>query len=171
MCKRRIDADGDQLNHLVEAFVLFAEVMSLLLANLRVQGGNHADDANFALTLGARDVHEREIGLGEFHVPQLVADIDARSCQNQRAALEEDRMALSRGRTAPCYRKVLVEEFGFMPGSQATCESERAKQRERDEEARAGHCHVSPPSSCKDACSVAATAMIAERMRACSMPR
>ena len=52
LCEGRIDAHGDQFNHLIEALIFFAQIVSLLFAHWGVERGHDADDPDLTLALG-----------------------------------------------------------------------------------------------------------------------
>src|SRR5262249_50003211 len=72
LSKRGINADRDELNHLVEPFIFLAEIVRLLLANFCVQRGYGTNDPDLPFALGVNDIDQGEVRLSYFRVLQRI---------------------------------------------------------------------------------------------------
>ena len=110
LSKRSIDADRNQLDDLIQALVLFGQVVGLLFVHFVIDGGHHADDPNLPLPFRVGDAHECQIDLSQLDVMQLLSDLDAFSGQHQWLALREHVVALACMNGSVCNRHDLVRE-------------------------------------------------------------
>src|SRR5215831_1914249 len=74
--KRGINADRDELNHLVEPLIFLAEIMRLLFADFCVQRGYDTNDPDLPFALSLNDINQGEVRLSNFRVLQRIANFD-----------------------------------------------------------------------------------------------
>src|SRR5205807_2116825 len=118
-----VHTHGDELDIPVEAPVLFTQVVCLLLADLRVERGNDADDTDLAFALGQAD--QLEIAAGEFGVAERVADLDGISFELQGRASEGDGVPCTGCRAALRDGKILIRKaVGGAAGQEENNEGE-----------------------------------------------